>query len=382
MVCVETGEGRDRIPTPGSRPQSIALLSALRLPTCARLTPHTPSQPFPPLPRPLDKLDANAINSLKITDRDFDGDEIYLEDLWQESIPVPHDALKRLGLKIQFSESGRGRGGREGGRGARGRGESEREGAEGMREERVRHWEAFCSLVSVARHTLDALSLSHSSYSRIHAHPNTVSLSLFPFLSSSLSPSQDPILALQGDHKARVAAFVADLLDDDEGEAELPTLAMRRPVVMAMAITDISAKAVKQLRDKTGAGMMDCKKALAECDGNDDKAMEWLRQKGLSGADKKAGRVAAEGAIVQYIHPGSRLGVLLEVNCETDFVAAGEKFQQLVGELGMIVAASPDVQCVNPEDVSAGGSCLCGLLVGSGLLLRIRGACARCCLSV
>ena len=79
--------------------------------------------------------------------------------------------------------------------------------------------------------------------------------------------------------------------------------------------------------------------------------MQWLRQKGLSGADKKAGRIAAEGAIATYIHPGSRLGVVLEVTCETDFVAASDKFQSLVGELGMIIAAAPDVQVVSPDEV-------------------------------
>lgn len=77
---------------------------------------------------------------------------------------------------------------------------------------------------------------------------------------------------------------------------------------------------------------------------------QWLRQKGLSGADKKAGRVATEGAVARYIHPGSRLGVLLEVNCETDFVAASEQFQSLVSELGMIVA-STDVVCVSADDM-------------------------------
>jgi elongation factor Ts len=77
---------------------------------------------------------------------------------------------------------------------------------------------------------------------------------------------------------------------------------------------------------------------------------QWLRQKGLSGADKKAGRIAAEGAIVRYIHPGSRLGVLLEVNCETDFVAAGDVFTQLAGELAMVVASS-EVVCVSVDDM-------------------------------
>lgn len=80
--------------------------------------------------------------------------------------------------------------------------------------------------------------------------------------------------------------------------------------------------------------------------------MQWLRQKGLSGADKKAGRVAAEGAIVRYIHPGSRLGVLLEVNCETDFVAAGDAFTSLANELAMVVASS-DVVCVSADEVPA-----------------------------
>jgi elongation factor Ts len=80
--------------------------------------------------------------------------------------------------------------------------------------------------------------------------------------------------------------------------------------------------------------------------------LQWLRQKGLSGADKKAGRVAAEGAIVRYIHPGSRLGVLLEVNCETDFVAAGDAFTSLANELAMVVASS-DVVCVSADEVPA-----------------------------
>ncbi|KAG2453632.1 hypothetical protein HYH02_001845 [Chlamydomonas schloesseri] len=121
-------------------------------------------------------------------------------------------------------------------------------------------------------------------------------------------------------------------------------------VFYAPSLADISAAEVKALREKTGAGMMDCKKALAECAGDAEAAAEWLRKKGLSGADKKAGRIAAEGAVARYIHPGSRLGVLLEVNCETDFVAASEKFQSLVNELGMIIAAT-DCICVSPEDM-------------------------------
>ncbi len=94
-------------------------------------------------------------------------------------------------------------------------------------------------------------------------------------------------------------------------------------------MADVSAKVVKELRDKTGAGMMDCKKALVENEGDMTKAIEWLRQKGIASAEKKSGRVAAEGAIGSYIHTGSRVGVLLELNCETDFVARGDIFQGL-----------------------------------------------------
>ena len=112
----------------------------------------------------------------------------------------------------------------------------------------------------------------------------------------------------------------------------------------------VSAAAVKELRDKSGAGMMLCKKALTECNGDMEEAVKWLRKKGMASADKKAGRVAAEGAIHSYIHGGSRLGVLVEVNCETDFVARGDKFKELVADIAMQVAASPGVAYVSPED--------------------------------
>ncbi|KIY92799.1 elongation factor Ts [Monoraphidium neglectum] len=142
------------------------------------------------------------------------------------------------------------------------------------------------------------------------------------------------------------------LADDEEDEAELPFVARRNVGVFALSVETptVSAADVKKLRQQTGAGMMDCKKAMVENGGDFEKATEWLRQKGLSGADKKAGRVATEGAVARYIHPGSRLGVLLEVNCETDFVAASEQFQSLVSELGMIVA-STDVVCVSVDDM-------------------------------
>ena len=116
-------------------------------------------------------------------------------------------------------------------------------------------------------------------------------------------------------------------------------------------MSNITAKLVKDLRDKTGAGMMDCKKALNETNGSLDKAIEWLRKKGIASAEKKSGRVAAEGAIGSYIHTGSRVGVLLELNCETDFVARGEIFQSLLKDISMQVAACPNVEYVSVNDV-------------------------------
>jgi elongation factor Ts len=116
-------------------------------------------------------------------------------------------------------------------------------------------------------------------------------------------------------------------------------------------MAEISAKLVKELREKTGAGMMDCKKALAESAGDMTKASEWLRQKGIATAEKKAGRTAAEGAIGSYIHTGARVGVLVEVNCETDFVARGEVFQELLRNVAMQIAACPNVEFVNTDDI-------------------------------
>ncbi|MGH8001780.1 MAG: translation elongation factor Ts [Brasilonema sp.] len=98
-------------------------------------------------------------------------------------------------------------------------------------------------------------------------------------------------------------------------------------------MAEISAKLVQELRQKTGAGMMDCKKALKENDGDIEKAIEWLRQKGIAKADKGAGRIAAEGLVDTYIQPGGRVGVLIEVNCQTDFVARNEAFKALVQNL-------------------------------------------------
>uniref|UniRef100_A0A0V0IY09 Elongation factor Ts, mitochondrial n=1 Tax=Solanum chacoense TaxID=4108 RepID=A0A0V0IY09_SOLCH len=112
----------------------------------------------------------------------------------------------------------------------------------------------------------------------------------------------------------------------------------------------VSAALVKQLREETGAGMMDCKKALSETGGDLEKAQEYLRKKGLSTADKKSSRLAAEGRIGSYIHD-SRIGVLIEVNCETDFVGRGETFKELVDDLAMQVAACPQVQYVSMDEI-------------------------------
>lgn len=116
---------------------------------------------------------------------------------------------------------------------------------------------------------------------------------------------------------------------------------------------EINAKLVKQLRDKTGAGMMNCKKALTENQGDFDKAVEALRLKGEAIADKKATRSANEGLIDAYIHTGNKLGVLLEVNCETDFVSRKPEFKELVKNLGMQIASCPEVEIISMNDISA-----------------------------
>src|SRR5262245_57479934 len=115
-------------------------------------------------------------------------------------------------------------------------------------------------------------------------------------------------------------------------------------------MADITAAAVKQLREKTGAGMMECKNALIEAEGSEEKAVEILRKRGLASAKKREGRIAAEGIVGQYIHMGGKVGVLVEVNCETDFVARGEEFQQLVKDIAMHVAAA-EPRFVSREDV-------------------------------
>jgi len=113
----------------------------------------------------------------------------------------------------------------------------------------------------------------------------------------------------------------------------------------------IDPKTIMELREKTGAGVMDCKKALAETEGELEKAVAWLHEKGIAAAAQRADRVASEGTIGTYIHAGGKLGVLIEVNCETDFCAKSEAFQALVKELAMQVAAA-NPRCVKREELS------------------------------
>ena len=117
-------------------------------------------------------------------------------------------------------------------------------------------------------------------------------------------------------------------------------------------MAEITASAVKTLREKTGAGFMECKKALTETGGDEEKAIKYLRERGIATAEKRAGRVAAEGIVGSYIHMGGKVGVLVEVNCETDFVARGDDFQTFVKDIAMhITAAEP--RFVRKEDVPA-----------------------------
>ncbi|MGB2753130.1 MAG: translation elongation factor Ts [Pyrinomonadaceae bacterium] len=117
-------------------------------------------------------------------------------------------------------------------------------------------------------------------------------------------------------------------------------------------MAEVTASAVKSLREKSGAGMIDCKTALVEANGDENVAMDLLRKKGMAQAGKKAGRVTAEGAVGSYIHMGGKVGVLVEINCESDFVSRGDEFQQLVKDVAMHIAAT-DPRYTNREDVPA-----------------------------
>jgi len=115
--------------------------------------------------------------------------------------------------------------------------------------------------------------------------------------------------------------------------------------------TEIDAKIVKKLREETGAGMMNCKQALLENDGNYDKAVESLKLKGMATADKKASRNTNEGLIYSYIHTGSKLGILIEINCETDFVARREEFSDVAKNIAMQIASNPEIMFVSMGDI-------------------------------
>ena len=115
-------------------------------------------------------------------------------------------------------------------------------------------------------------------------------------------------------------------------------------------MAEVTATQVKELREMTGSGIMDCKRALIESEGDMDKAVAWLREKGIASAAKKSGRIAAEGIVDSYIHAGGRIGVLVEVNIETDFAAKNEMFRSFVHDIGMQIAAS-NPKWVNREDV-------------------------------
>lgn len=117
--------------------------------------------------------------------------------------------------------------------------------------------------------------------------------------------------------------------------------------------TEISAKIVKKLRDKTGAGMMNCKQALAESNGDFEKAVEALKLKGMATADKKASRNTNEGLIYAYIHTGNKLGIMIEVNCETDFVARRSEFTDLAKNISMQIASNPDIEFIYLSDIPA-----------------------------
>src|SRR5229473_246644 len=117
-------------------------------------------------------------------------------------------------------------------------------------------------------------------------------------------------------------------------------------------MAEITLAAISSLREKTGAGMMDCKKAITEADGNEERAIDILRERGLASAKKKEGRVAAEGVVGSYIHMGGKVGVLVEVNCETDFAARSAEFQQLVKDIAMHIAAA-EPRCVSREEITA-----------------------------
>jgi len=170
----------------------------------------------------------------------------------------------------------------------------------------------------------------------------------FAFKSIGLSAANFP----QAKNSASAAASMSTSAAPTEEPAAAAPAAKEEPTPAAPAADGaaISAATVKELRQMSGAGMMDCKKALMENNGDVQKAQEWLRVKGMASADKKQGRIAAEGGVFSYIHAGSKIGVLVEVNCETDFVARGDKFKDLAKDIAMQIAACPEVEYISASD--------------------------------
>eukprot|EP00418_Pyrodinium_bahamense_P098984 CAMPEP_0179044978 /NCGR_PEP_ID=MMETSP0796-20121207/17944_1 /TAXON_ID=73915 /ORGANISM="Pyrodinium bahamense, Strain pbaha01" /LENGTH=965 /DNA_ID=CAMNT_0020741377 /DNA_START=72 /DNA_END=2969 /DNA_ORIENTATION=- len=140
---------------------------------------------------------------------------------------------------------------------------------------------------------------------------------------------------------------------DASATGPTPEAEGKKPKVAAAVVGAISASAVKELRERSRAGILDCKKALNENDGDMEKAMDWLRKKGIAKADKKAGNIAVEGNIASYVHFNSKIAVMVEVNSETDFVASNEIFKEFANDVAMQIAANPTVTCITADDVPA-----------------------------
>eukprot|EP00667_Euglena_gracilis_P005829 EG_transcript_5873 len=218
---------------------------------------------------------------------------------------------------------------------------------------------AIAAVAMVATASLVALNTSTST----SLHTTTATTRFVPFLQpASQGNAQSNLISMR-----QIVPSSSVPATQEEVASVGPTFSLALPLALIASaagllwgiqrsssiaiLPTISAKDVQALRQESGAGMMDCKKALAENDGDFQKAAEWLRKKGITSADKKASRIAAEGAVAQYIHMGSRIGVLIEVNCETDFVARGEVFKNLVKDLAMQVAACQSVTVVATTDV-------------------------------
>merc|ERR1719333_1573477 len=138
---------------------------------------------------------------------------------------------------------------------------------------------------------------------------------------------------------------------EEKPKEEKPAPVAEKPKEASAPKMKIPAAAVKELRERSGAGILDSQKALRECEGDMDKAMDWLKKRGIAKADKKAGNAVAEGAIGSYVHFNSKLAVLVEINCETDFAATNDNFKEFVDQVAMQIASNPDVTGVSTDEV-------------------------------